>query len=151
MNKKIIIGIIVVLVMVVVWFIGQGDEPEQAPVAQEIINDQQAQDASNAGNQAESSEIQGEVKEFVVTGTNFKFSLDEIRVAEGDTVRIVFKNEDGFHDWKIDEFNAATQIIQTGQKETTIEFVANQVGEFEYYCSVGEHRKFGMKGTLIVE
>jgi plastocyanin len=32
-----------------------------------------------------------------------------------------------------------------------VEFTPNIVGEFEYYCSVGDHRAKGMTGTIIVE
>lgn len=149
-NKNIIVGVIVVLVIAAIWFISQGPKTEQAPGQQTITDNQPAQDTSNTGDETALSKIQGEVKEFVVTGTNFKFSLDKIRVAKGDTVRIVFKNEDGIHNWTIDEFNAATNVIQTGQEEI-IEFVADRTGEFEYYCSVGTHRELGMRGTLIVE
>ncbi len=56
----------------------------------------------------------------------------------------------GFHDLVIDEFNARTAQLQTGQSEI-IEFVADQSGEFEYYCSIGSHRAMGMVGKLIVE
>jgi len=91
-----------------------------------------------------------QVKAFTVTGSNFKFSLKEIRVKKGDTVRITFKNSGGNHDWKVDEFNAGTKVLSTGQEET-IEFVANKTGTFEYYCSVGSHRSMGMKGNLVVE
>lgn len=90
------------------------------------------------------------VKEFAVSGNNFSFSLKEIKVKKGDTVRIVFTNQDGFHDWVIDEFNAKTNKIGAGKTET-ITFVADKVGTFEYYCSVGSHRANGMKGSLIVE
>ncbi|PLX25232.1 hypothetical protein C0580_03015 [Candidatus Parcubacteria bacterium] len=96
------------------------------------------------------SMMASEVQEFRVVGTNFDFSEKEIRVKKGDTVRIVFVNEEGFHDWVVDEFDAATKQIQEGNQET-IEFVADQAGEFEYYCSVGQHREMGMVGTLIVE
>lgn len=95
-------------------------------------------------------DMTGEVKEFRVVGTNFAFSEKEITVNKGDTVRIVFVNEEGFHDWVLDEFDAATSQIQAGNQET-IEFVADQSGEFEYYCSVGQHRAMGMVGKLIVE
>lgn len=91
-----------------------------------------------------------EVKEFVVTGSNFAFAPSTMKVNKGDTVRIVFQNSGGNHDWVIDEFNARTKMIGSGQTET-IEFVADQSGTFEYYCSVGTHRQMGMKGTLIVE
>ncbi|RJR14853.1 hypothetical protein C4579_03590 [Candidatus Microgenomates bacterium] len=90
------------------------------------------------------------VKTFTVTGTNFAFDVKEMRVNQGDTVKIVFKNGDGTHDWVIDEFNARTKMTQTGE-EDTIEFVADQAGTFEYYCSVGQHRQMGMVGNLIVE
>lgn len=89
-------------------------------------------------------------KSFTVTGDNFKFDLAEMRVKKGDTVRVTFKNAEGFHDWKLDEFGAATQKLQAAQEET-IEFVADKAGTFEYYCSVGKHRTMGMKGNLIVE
>ena len=76
--------------------------------------------------------------------------MNEIKVKKGDTVRIVIKNEEGVHDWKVDEFNAQTEKLQAGQTET-IEFVADKTGVFEYYCSMGTHRQMGMKGNLIVE
>ena len=90
-----------------------------------------------------------EVKEFTVTGGNFKFAPNTLSVKKGDKVRIVFKNAEGFHDFKIDEFNVATKQIQGGAEET-VEFTADKAGSFEYYCSVGKHRAMGMKGTLTV-
>jgi len=87
---------------------------------------------------------------FTVTGSNFKFDLTEIKVKQGDKVRVTFVNQSGTHDWKLDEFSAKTKILSSGQSET-VEFVANKKGTFEYYCSIGEHRVMGMKGNLIVE
>ncbi len=90
------------------------------------------------------------VKSFTVTGTNFSFTPKTLSVNKGDTVKITFKNQSGMHDFKIDEFNVSTQRIQGGSEET-VTFVANKSGSFEYYCSVGEHRAMGMKGTLTVK
>lgn len=90
------------------------------------------------------------VKEFNVAGTNFAFSVKEMRVKKGDTVRVNFKSESGFHDWVVDEFDARTKQLNAPGTET-IEFVADKVGTFEYYCSVGQHRANGMVGKLIVE
>ena len=70
-------------------------------------------------------------------------------VKKGDTVRVTFTNNEGFHDWVLDEFSARTPQIGAG-KNATVEFVASKTGTFEYYCSVGSHRKMGMKGTLTV-
>ena len=89
-------------------------------------------------------------KAFTVTGSNFSFDVKEMKVKKGDTVKVTFKNEEGFHDWKFDEFKAATKQIGEG-KEDTVTFVADKVGTFEYYCSVGQHRKNGMVGKFIVE
>jgi len=89
-------------------------------------------------------------KNFTVTGTNFAFDVTEMRVKKGDTVVVTFVNSEGFHDWVLDEFNVRTSQLQPGEEET-ITFVADKVGEFEYYCSVGQHRAQGMVGKLIVE
>lgn len=90
------------------------------------------------------------VKTFNVSGSNFNFSVTEMRVKKGDRVKVVFKSVDGFHDWIVDEFNAKTSRVQTSQT-AEVEFVADKIGTFEYYCSVGSHRASGMKGNLIVE
>lgn len=96
-----------------------------------------------------------EIKIFVLTGENFKFVLDgednpEIRVNEGDKVRIEFISTSGFHDWVLEEFGAATaKVGENG--ETYVEFIAGEKGTFEYYCSVGAHRDNGMKGVFVVE
>lgn len=87
---------------------------------------------------------------FEVHASNFKFSPTEIKVKKGDTVTIKFMNDAGKHDWVVDEFKAATKILDAGQNDT-ITFVADKTGTFEYYCSVGTHRQMGMVGKLIVE
>lgn len=96
------------------------------------------------------SPIPGTVQEFVVSGQNYSFTPNEIRVKQGDTVKISFKNTGGMHDWRLDEFNASTQIIETGETDT-VEFIASRTGRFQFYCSVGQHRQLGMVGTIIVE
>lgn len=90
------------------------------------------------------------LKTFIVIGKPFSFTPSQITVNKGDTVRIIFKNESGTHDWNIDEFKASTKVIQAGQEEI-IQFVADKTGTFEYYCSVGTHRQQGMRGNLIVK
>ncbi|MDX9893471.1 MAG: cupredoxin domain-containing protein [Patescibacteria group bacterium] len=91
-----------------------------------------------------------EAKVFNISGTNFAFSQTEITVKKGDRVVINFTSTDGFHDWVVDEFGAATKQVMTGDS-SSVEFIADQAGTFEYYCSVGQHRQMGMIGKLIVE
>jgi|SRR3989344_8004358 len=95
------------------------------------------------------------MKTFALSGENFKFLMNgqenpDLIVNEGDKVRIDFTSGQGFHDFVVDEFNAATDNVSDGGS-TSIEFTANKKGTFEYYCSVGEHRQRGMKGKFIVQ
>ena len=95
------------------------------------------------------------VKTFIVTGDHLRFFIDgienpEMRIKQGDKVRIEFTSTEGFHDLVLDEFNTATQKVNAGGS-SSIEFVADKKGIFEYYCSVGQHRKNGMRGIFIVE
>ena len=90
-----------------------------------------------------------------VEGVNYDFIIDgeenpTITVNEGDLVRIEFTSKEGFHDFVIDEFDAATEQLSAGGG-TMIEFVADQSGTFDYYCSVGSHRELGMEGQIVVQ
>ena len=111
---------------------------------------------SNKGTDSDSDGELIEVdKVIVITGENFKFIIDgvdnpEIIVNEGDKIRIEFSSTSGFHDWVVDEFNVATEKVRENDGVTIVEFVADQKGEFEYYCSVGAHREQGMFGRLVV-
>ncbi|MFH7243958.1 MAG: hypothetical protein ACHWZW_14035 [Spirulina sp.] len=75
----------------------------------------------------------------------------DIVVQQGDAVEVTLCVTGGTHDWVVDEFDAATNVISVGDECSTVEFVADQVGEFEYYCSVGNHRAEGMVGRFVVE
>jgi len=91
-----------------------------------------------------------EIKVFTIEGQNFTYSPNMMTVNKGDKVKIIFKNTGGTHDWNLDEFNAKTPIIQTGQS-VEVTFTADKAGVFEYYCSIGSHRAMGMVGTLTVQ
>ncbi len=97
-----------------------------------------------------SSAVDQNARVFDVKGMNFAFDVKEIRVKKGDTVAINFESTDGLHDWTLDEFDAQTNRVQPGTP-TSVTFVADEAGTFEYYCSVGNHRAQGMVGTLVVE
>ena len=103
------------------------------------------------------SDQESNIKEFSMTSwyemkdgkaaTNF--SLKEIKVKKGDTVRIKVTNTKGNHDFSLDEYGIKkpTPLDQ----EVVIEFKADKVGSFKYYCSMVGHRMMGQEGTLIVE
>ncbi|GEM_PF-945760 len=106
---------------------------------------------SQSSNTAEDSAVEARsFKEFDISGRNFEFSQGEIRVKKEDFVRINFTSAGGFHDWTIDEFNAHTEQVASGNR-SSVDFIADKAGTFEYYCNVGNHRAMGMVGKLIVE
>ncbi|HLC87555.1 MAG TPA: cupredoxin domain-containing protein [Patescibacteria group bacterium] len=157
MNKNIVIGIIVVVVIAGAgWFFFKGQNGQINPeeIKENIIEESGESAAVSPSPQAMvestgSTAAQG-LKEFTITGSNFKFDIPEIRVNKGDNVKITFKNSEGFHNFAIDEFNVATTQVK-GPSEETVTFTADKAGTFEYYCAVGNHRAMGMKGKLIVE
>lgn len=84
-----------------------------------------------------------------LTAKNFAFSQTTITVKKGQKVKIELAVTEGMHDWVVDAFNAKTKVV-TANNTTSVEFVADKTGEYEYYCSVGNHRAQGMVGKLIV-
>lgn len=86
-----------------------------------------------------------------VAGIDFEYDIKQIKVKKGDTVTINFRSKNGFHDWVIDEFDVATERVTEKDGITSVTFVADKVGTFQYYCSVMNHRQMGMIGYLIVE
>jgi len=160
MNKTyVVIILLVVMVVLGLLFMGK-DSTVKAPevdTVEEIDLDNQVETNFGADLVLPASTADDgttlpapEVKEFVVSGSNFSLDPSTITVNQGDKVRIVFKNSQGFHDFVIDEYGRATKQNQAPSEEI-IEFVADKAGSFEYYCSVGSHRAIGMKGALIVE
>ena len=116
----------------------------------ETTDDSLGVDATVNGGVDADVDVNVAVREFTVNGSSFEFDPSEIRVKQGDKVRVTFNNLEALHDWRIDELGIATQQLSAGQSET-VEFVASQAGTFEYYCSIGMHRQLGMVGKLIVE
>lgn len=86
---------------------------------------------------------------FHVDGGSFFYTPNMITVKKGDTVKIIFQNVGGMHNFMLDEFNIKMDPIKTGESKE-VEFVADKAGTFEYYCGVGSHRQMGQKGQLIV-
>ena len=98
---------------------------------------------------ADFSEMSDEIVEIRIENKGLTFTTNIIKVRQGTRVLLTFVNTGGLHDWKLDEFDAATSKIKAGDSET-IEFVADMAGSFEFYCSVGNHRRAGMWGEFIV-
>lgn len=142
MNKGVAILVAVLIFGGVAFFLTRG---EQGVTQNPIETSPATEDAVE-----KVVEQTGGITTVEISASNFKFDNEEIRVKKGDVVRINLKVTEGFHDWVVDEFAAKTAQVKTGEV-TTVDFVADKEGVFEYYCSVGSHRQMGMVGKLIVE
>jgi plastocyanin len=152
MNTKTIVWTVVVLAIIIIGFmVMNGNEAGAPETATSTATSTIDTPASTPITPTATSSVSttGQVRSFTVTAGNFAFSEKTLSVKQGDIVRLTFKNTEGTHDWRLDEFNAKTDTLNAG-KEQTIEFVADKAGSFEYYCSVGNHRQMGMTGMLVV-
>ncbi len=152
-----ILFILFVIVLVIVFFTGKKNKVEAPAVDDGTLSvGLEEKPLTPSGdvvqNPVTSQEpvIKNGVKEFTISGQNFSFTPNSISVKKDDKVRIIFQNNMGFHDFKIDEYGIATKQAKAPYQEI-LEFTASKAGSFEFYCSVGTHRAMGMFGTFKVE
>ncbi len=91
-----------------------------------------------------------EVRTIAIEAGSFYYKPAEIKVKKGEKIKIVMTSKDMMHDFMIDELNVKLPVTKSGETNS-VEFTPTKTGTFEYYCSVGEHRKNGQIGTIIVE
>ena len=125
------------------------ENPEQIDIT---VPDQTTTDPNQESNLADTSDMVDDatIKTFEIEAGSFYYTPNEIRVNQGDVVRLVMTSVDMMHDLVIDELDVNIPVTQNGNTNE-VTFVANEVGQFEMYCSVGNHRAQGQVGTLIVE
>lgn len=145
----VVILIIVGAVGVMLWLGSNKTGTESAST--QVTPTTQTQEQKTESEATESATSENAMQQAItVEGGMFYFKPNEIRVKQGEKVTITFKNAGGMHDFILEEFDVKSEVIQAGET-TTVEFTPDKKGSFEFYCSVGNHRQMGMKGTLIVE
>ncbi len=89
-------------------------------------------------------------REIQMTAKKYEFNPSVVTVKKGEHVRIIITATDRDHGFKLDAFKI-NQHLKKGEP-ATLEFTADQAGQFPFQCSVicgmGHHR---MKGRLVVE
>ncbi|NQV89382.1 MAG: cupredoxin domain-containing protein [Parcubacteria group bacterium] len=79
---------------------------------------------------------------------NFFFEPSIVNAAPGESIKITFTENSGFHTFVIDELQLSFSIA-AGE---ALKFTApTEPGSYTFYCDIGSHRAFGMEGTLIVQ
>lgn len=90
------------------------------------------------------------VHEIRMTAKKYEYSPSEIRVKQGERVRLLITALDRKHGFAIKDLNIKTELEKG--KETVVEFTADRPGEYKFKCSVRcgwRHR--WMNGKLVVE
>ena len=157
-NNTVIIAVVAVLVIggIAAFAMSRNNTASNTPAQTTQMETDSTSPAMEAGSETsqppsgESTKTEGEVKVLELEGESFYYKPNEIRVKKGEKVKVVLNSVSMMHDFVIDELNVRTPIVKSGESGT-VEFTADQVGTFEYYCSVGQHRANGQVGKLIVE
>ncbi len=134
-NVAVVLAIVAILGGAI--YFTQSKSSEQAPAMM------QKEEASS--NTQESSDV----TVIEMEAGSFYYTPNVITAKKGEKIRIVMKSVSMMHDFVIDELNVKMPVVKDGDTGT-VEFVADQVGSFEYYCSVGQHRANGQVGTITI-
>ncbi len=80
---------------------------------------------------------------------SFYYKPSVLKLKKGEKVTIKLNSVSMMHDFNVDKLGLKIPVTKSGNT-ATIEFTPTKVGEFEYYCSIGQHRANGQVGKLIV-
>lgn len=157
MNPMIIVGIVVIVGVIglVAMQTMNGSSSNTQPSTNSTDNqispsNESMKTETTPGAAMEGDSDMSDVRIIDMEAGAFYYKPNEIRVKKGEKIKIVMKSVDMMHDFNIDELGVKIPIAKSGETGT-VEFTADKAGTFEYYCSVGQHRKNGQVGTLIVE
>ncbi len=135
------------------WFTTQQASPattsSRAPVASMTAIATTAPSTLPSGSSESATPSTVAVKTFTLEAGSYYYKPNVINVKVGDKVKVVVNSVDMMHDFVIDELKVKSTVAKSGTS-TEVEFTADKVGNYEFYCSVGSHRKMGMVGTLVV-
>jgi plastocyanin len=142
-NSPLVFGVVVVLVIVAFFVFKPKSQPaSETVVTPTAVTEQQSPQTTTV--MADET-----VKEFTLEAGSFYYKPNLITVKKGDKVKVTINSVDMMHDFVIDELKVKSEKAASGTS-ASVEFTADSVGKFEFYCSVGQHRKMGMVGTLVV-
>lgn len=142
-----------------VLFLGNSLDMEGAE-SKSITHDHE-QDTHNA------SETQTEIKKIVIETTDMSYSPEEVIVKKNTPITLELKNSDQIeHDIEIKEasFNMVSEsthqheveenvihLHSEAQTTSEITFTMNEVGTYEFYCTIPGHKENGMVGQFVVK
>jgi len=138
-NNLFYIGLLIVLVIIGLPLLQNGKKKAATPTAESITTP-----TPTAVSPVDV--VNGAI---AVEAGSFYYKPNLIRVKKGEKVKLTLNAVSLMHDFNIDELGIKVPVTKSGGS-STVEFTAGKVGEFEFYCSVGQHRANGQVGKLIV-
>lgn len=159
--KYSLIAIVLVAIMGVgIYAFSEASKESKQDVVQAPVVDEQEQDtAIDVFAEEEVGDIEiiyenpgDRANSFRIIMSNYSFAPSVIEVMPGEEVTINLYNEEGIHDFIIDEFDVHSEHADVAGQELSVTFIVPEdaSGAYEFYCSVGDHRERGMVGTLQV-
>lgn len=126
---------------------------EEGSTGEEVMEEKTG--TEEEGTMMEDKEVMAEadatgVQAVSVEGGMYYYKPNKIVVKKGVPVKVTFVSVEGMHDFVVDDLDVKSKIVTEG-KTTEVEFTVDKAGEYEFYCSVGDHKARGMVGTLVVE
>lgn len=158
-NMPVIVGLVLVLAVAGFLVMKNGSkttskQEEMTESKKEVVSESSAMEPKNTAREAASGAtgMMTDANTTVVTmdAGSFYYKPNLIKVKVGTKVKVVMTSRDMLHDFNIDELNVHGEKTKA-DATSTVEFTADKIGTFEFYCSVGQHRKMGQVGTLTVE
>jgi len=145
--KQAIIGLLVVAVVGgVIYF--ANTKNVKAPLESTTTSSTSSTVSSPPGVPPETTDANIKIVE--VEAGSFYYKPNIIEVTKGQKIKIIMKSVSMMHDFNIDELGVKMPITKNGDTGT-VEFTADKVGTFEYYCSVGQHRANGQVGSITIK
>jgi plastocyanin len=141
----VLIVAIAIAVVVIVFLV----IPPKEETAEELSSKEEATEQANQGTPDQPAQpdeiglVEIEVQSLSYTPANIKSKADqEITLRLTNTTREL-------HTFTIDQLGIDLQLLPGETQSVT--FTPTEPGTYPFYCTVGDHRKQGMEGSLIVE
>lgn len=84
-----------------------------------------------------------------VEATKHRFTPDSLTFRTGVPITVVLSSLDGSHSFAVEHLDVRSDEADSGES-AVVEFVANEPGQYEFYCAHGDHREKRMTGQLTI-
>ncbi len=150
-NNMMVMGAIVALiVLLIAGFFFMSRKSGSNPAVQESAVEEHNETMPTEATETSATQESETVTTVTMEAGSFYYKPNVINAKVGEKIKIVMTSKDMMHDFNIDELGVKLPITKAGTTNE-VEFTASKAGTFEFYCSVGQHRKQGQVGTLIVK